>query len=61
MKREYSKELKIYRKAKGLSQEDMTKEIGCSYQTYFRWEHGGNVSRSWEIILRQKGIIGKGK
>ena len=61
MNREYSKELKVYRKAKGMSQEDMAKEIGCSYITYFRWEHGGNITRSWEIILKEKGIIKGGK
>jgi len=36
MNKEYSKKLKAYRKTKGMSQEDMVREIGCSYATYFR-------------------------
>ena len=54
---EIKDQLKLYREKEDISQEDMAKQIGCSYFSYIRWEKGKPISRAWLTILKEKGII----
>lgn len=50
-KKDYSNELKTYRKAKKLNQCDLALQLGVTQPTIVNWENGKEISKTALLLL----------